>query len=411
MTTPSSGSSHSALRLLGGIAVIVAISLAIFYAWMRPPMSDLGHMAQFLAVTALISGLVGYVAYRFGWLERSPSLRWTLLGGYALASLLTFFNVWITARLMFASEHDLLLGTVLLFFATGIAMVLGSFISNAITGRLSRLDGAARELQAGNLSVQVPVAGSDEIADLARAFNQAAARLEQAEIHQRELELLRRDLIAWAGHDLRTPLTSVRLLVEALADGMIRDPGTSQRYLEQARKQIDQLAALIDDLFEVSQLDAGGMPLHLEQASLSDLISDTLESFSELAARHGVNLSGGTPPEASPIRMDIQRIGRVLNNLVGNALRHTPRGGSVTVESAVCPGWLRVTVSDTGEGISADDLPHVFDRFYKSADSRGTGLGLTIARNLVLAHGGEISAASEAGKGTTMRFRLPLTIR
>ena len=409
-----SPSSHpgSILRLLGGILVIVLLSLGIFYFIMQPPMSDLGYMAQFLTITALISGLAGYAAYRFRWLERAPALRWSLLGGYALASLLTFLNVWITARLMFASQHDLLLATILLLFAGGIAMVLGYFLSSAVTERIRRLDRAAKEIQAGNLSVRVPVSGNDEVARLARTFNQMAAQLQESNANQRALEALRRDLVAWAGHDLRTPLAGVRVLVEALADGIIDDPATSHRYLQQARKQIDHLSLLIDDLFQVSQLDAGGIPLNLESASLADLISDTLENFTGLAARQNIQLSGSASPDIDPLIMDVQRIGRVLNNLVDNALRYTLSGGTVSIQAEVVAGTVRVTVQDSGEGISPGDLPHVFDRYYRGEKSRnqatgGTGLGLAIAKGIVEAHGGQIGVLSSPGQGARFYFWLP----
>ena len=400
------------LRLIGGIAVIVLISLGIFYFVLHPPMSDLGHMAQFLSITALVSGLAGYVAYRFRWMERSPALRWSLLAGYALASLLTFLNVWITARLMFASKHDLLLATILLLFAGGIAMVLGFFLSSTITDRIRWLDQAAREIQAGNLSVRIPVNGNDEVAGLARTFNQMAAKLQEADTNQQALESLRRDLVAWAGHDLRTPLTSVRVLVEALADGVTSDPETSQRYLQQARKQIDHLSLLIDDLFQVSQLDAGGIPLNLELASLSDLISDTLEGFSGLAAQKNIVLSGHATPGIDPVNMDIRQIGRVLNNLVENAFRFTPSGGSVSILGEVVDSLVRVTVQDTGEGISPTDLPNVFDRFFRGDKSRnqatgGSGLGLAIAKGIVEAHGGRIGVDSLPGEGARFYFFLP----
>jgi len=412
MSLRASSPLGSILRLVGGILLIVAASLVIFFYLMKPPMDALGHMAQFLMVTALISGLAGYAAYRFRWMERAPALRWSLLGGYALASLLTFLNVWITARLMFTSQHDLLLATVLLLFSGGIAMVLGYFLSSAVSERVHRLDRAAREIMTGNLSVRVPVSGNDEVAGLARSFNEMASQLQEADTKQRALDSLRRDLVAWAGHDLRTPLTGVRVLVEALADGMIDDPETSRRYLEQACKQIDHLSLLIDDLFQVSQLDAGGIPLNLEPASLSDLISDTLENFSGMATQQGVTLTGSAAPGIDPVRMDVQRIGRVLNNLVSNALRHTPARGSVSVKAEAAEGAIRVTVEDSGEGISPTDLPHIFDRFYRGEKSRnqatgGSGLGLAIAKGIIEAHGGSISVESAPGQGARFCFGLP----
>ncbi len=395
-----------------GIVTIVVVSLALFYWLLRPPMSDLGRMAQFLSITAVISAIAGFAAYRLGWMERSPSLRLTLLGIYALASVLAFFNVWITARLMFASQHDLMLATVLLIFAGGIAMVLGYFLSSAITHRIRALDQAARQLQHGNLEVRLPVRGSDELAALATTFNQTAARLQDAAEKQRELETLRRDLIAWAGHDLQTPLASVRAIVEALADGLVDDPETTQRYLRTAQRDIKNLSLLIDDLFQMAQLDAGGLQLDRETASLSDLISDTLESFSELASRQGVTLSGAVEPGVDLVSMDVQRIGRVLNNLVGNALRHTPAGGAVSVRASLDPQAIAVEIRDTGEGILPEDLPHVFERFYRAEKSRsrqtgGAGLGLAIAKGIIEAHGGQIGVESLPGKGTRFYFALP----
>lgn len=386
-------------RFVLSLLAILALSLAAFYLLMQPPMSDLSLMAIFLAVTAVMSGLAAFAAYRLGWVQRSPTLRGTLLAGYALASVLTFLNVWVTARLMFANDHDLLLATILLFFAGGIAMVLGYFFSGALTDRIRLLDEAARSLAAGNLQARVPVQGRDEMARLAETFNHMAAELQATERKKQELDMLRRDLLAWAGHDLQTPLTSIRAVLEALADGMVEDPETQQRYLRTAQREIRSLSALIDDLFQMSQLDAGGLALDLEENSLSDLISDTLESFSELAARREVNLVGRVSPGVDPVWMDAQRIGRVLNNLISNALRHTPGGGRVQVQAMPIPEGVLVEVSDTGEGIHPDDLAHIFERFYRGEKSRsrttgGAGLGLAIARGIIAAHGGYIDVES-----------------
>ncbi len=397
---------------VSGVALTLAVALWIFYLMMRPPMGDLGAMASFLMITAVISVAAGYGAYRLGWINRSPRVSWTLLGSYALSSLLTFVNVWVTARLMFASQHDLMLATVLLLFAGGIAMSLGYFFAVALTDRIQSLDRAAQEIAQGNLNARVPVTGSDEVADLARTFNEMAAQLEATARKQRELDTLKRDLVAWAGHDLRTPLTSIRVIVEALADGVVQDAATVLRYLQTAQRDIRSLSQLIDDLFEMAQLDAGGLPLERCPNSLSDLISDTLESFMAQAERQGVRLEGHCAPEVDPVPMDAQKIGRVLANLVGNALRHTPTGGAVSVGAAITPGGVQVEVSDTGEGISADDLPRVFEQFYRGEKSRsratgGAGLGLAIAKGIVQAHGGRIWVESQMGHGTRFILTLP----
>src|SRR6266498_4674867 len=269
-------------RFALGVLLIVVLSLAIFTMVMAPPLPELGLMALFLAITALVSSLAGYGAYRLGWTNRSPTLRWSLLGGYGLASLLTFFNVWFSAQLMFASQHDLLLAIVLLVFAGGIAMILGYFLSSTVTMRINLLKEAAQNLAQGDLQTRVPVSGRDEVSALAVTFNQMAQQLQTADEKQRELENLRNDLIAWVGHDLQTPLTSMRAILEALSDGVVEDPEMIKRYLFTAQRDVMSLSALIDDLFQMSQLDAGGFPLHCAPASLSDLVSDTLESFSQL---------------------------------------------------------------------------------------------------------------------------------
>jgi signal transduction histidine kinase len=400
------------LRFVGGVALTLALALASFLLLMQPPLAELGLMALFLTITGLVSVVAGYGAYRYGWIHRSPRISWVLLGGYALASLLTFVNVWVTARLMFASQHDLLLATVLLLFAGGIAMSVGYFLSAALTDRIVTLDHAAREIAGGQLGARVPVSGSDEMANLSRTFNEMAEQLQHAEEKQRELDTLRRNLIAWAGHDLRTPLASIRAIVEALADGVVQDPETTSRYLQTAQREIRALSVLIDDLFELAQIEAGGLRLEMSPNSLSDLISDTIESFSALSARQGVVLEGSASPAVDPVLIDAKEIGRVLSNLVGNALRHTPPGGRVWVRATDQAGVVHVEVQDTGEGIKTDDLPHVFERFYRGEKSRnratgGSGLGLAIAKGIVEAHGGSIGVESIPGKGTQFFFTLP----
>ena len=400
------------LRLVIGLLAVLALSLVIFYIIMHPPMGDFNLMAVFLGVTAAVSGLAGYIAYRLGWLDRTPSLRWALLGGYALASLLTFFNVWATARLMFASKHDLQLAVVLLVFATGIAMLLGYFLSSTITRRIETLKSAAHQLAEGDLSTRAPLEGKDEIAALAASFNQMAERLQEADARQRELDSLRRELVAWATHDLQTPLTAIRVQIEALADGVVDDPETAQRYLRTTQRQVNDLSMLIDDLFQVAQLDAGGLVLQPATCSLSDLISDTLESFSALARERDVTLSGSATADVDPVTLDSLRTGRLLNNLIGNALRYTPGGGAVTVSAWRQGPEVHITVVDTGEGINPEDLSHIFERFYRGEKSRnrgsgGSGLGLAIARGIARAHGGDISAESQLGVGTTFHIHMP----
>lgn len=399
------------LRYLLGVLAILVVSLGIFYLIMSPPMEELGLMALFLAITALVSSLAGYLAYRLGWIALTPSLKWGLFGIYAISSILTFFNVYFSARLMFASQHDLLLAIVLLVFAGGMAMALGYFLSSTVTDRIHLLQRAAEELAEGRLETRVPASGRDEVAMLAESFNQMASQLQAADQKQRELERLRADLIAWVGHDLQTPLASMRAVLEALSDGVVEDPGTVQRYLNTAQRDVRSLSALIDDLFQMAQLDAGGLQLDKDNSSLADLISDTLEAFSALAAQKSLRLEGSVEADVDPVLMDTRRIGRVLNNLIGNALRHTPAEGRVEVRARRAGSGVEVTVRDSGEGIRPEDLGHIFESFYRGEKSRsratgGAGLGLAISRGIVQAHGGQIHVESQPGD-TRFVFRLP----
>jgi signal transduction histidine kinase len=401
------------VRFAGGVIAVLLLALVTFYLVMQPQVGDLKLIAFSLTATSVVTWLAGYVAHRLGWIGRVPSLRWALFGTYAISSVLTFFNVWMTARLMFFNDHDLILGIILLLFASGIAMTLGYFFTETLARRIAALSAVAREIPQGGFDARVSVDGNDEIADLAGAFNDMLEQLESAENKQREMEDQRRELIAWVGHDLQTPLASMRAIVEALADDMVVDPEVRRRYLETAKRDIRSLSQLIDDLFELAQLDAGGLTLDIEPNSFSDVVSDTLESFSAIAVERGITLHGEVKGDLDSVPMDARRIGRVLANLVSNALRHTPKGGDVLLRARLEGGWIRVDVVDTGEGISSKDLPYLFDRFYRSEKSRsqstgGAGLGLAIAKGFVEAHGGRISADLAEEGGAHFRVAIPV---
>lgn len=400
------------LRLAAGVLFTGAIALGIFYLVMQPQQRDLAYMAIFLTITSAITVAAGYAAFRSGWISKAPSLRWALLATYVLSSLLTFINVWITARLMFVSEHDLLLATILLLFASGIAVALGAFFADALFRRIGQLQTAVRGLEEEGFATRTSVEGRDEIADLARTFNQMTAQLERTERERREIERSRRELIAWVSHDLQTPLTSIRAVIEALADEMIDDPATTERYLTTAKRQVESLSSLIDDLFELARLDAQGLKLDRSHVALSDLISDTLENFSAVALERGIKLEGAVASGLDPAWIDAERVGRVLDNLVGNALQYSQEGGKVRIAARREEDMILVEVEDSGPGFAEAELEAIFEPFVRGEVSRsrktgGAGLGLSIARGFVEAHGGTISAYNREAGGAVFRFKLP----
>ncbi|HLF27291.1 MAG TPA: HAMP domain-containing sensor histidine kinase [Anaerolineae bacterium] len=402
----------SPLAFLGGVVITLIVAIVIIELAMQPPSADLEQLIVGLLLTSLGSFVVGYALYRLGWWRWPRRILHTLILGSALQAALVFFNVWITARNMFLNAHDLELAIVLLLFGAGIAVSFGAFVAASLARGLRRVEQTAERLADGDLSARVEIDGRDEIARLATTFNRMADQLEAVARQQHELDTLRRDLIAWTSHDLRTPLTSIRVIVEALADSVIDDPDTVQRYLNSIRSDVAHLNTLIDDLFELAQLDAGGLRFDKVQVSLTDLISDVLERMRALAERRRVRLEGQVAPQVDPVTLDPQKIERVLTNLIGNAIRHTPEGGQVMIDAQRRDGTLRVTVSDSGEGIPAEDLPHVFERFYRGEKSRaraggGAGLGLAIAKGIVEAHGGTIEVASNVGSGSAFTFTLP----
>ena len=258
---------------------------------------------------------------------------------------------------------------------------------------------AAGQIADGDYSTRVDERGPREVRVLARAFNTMAARL-QAEDEQR------RNLLADITHELRTPITVIQGNLEGLLDEIYpADPAHIESILEETRV----LSRVIDDLRTLSYADSGALKLQLESTRLDELVGEVVASYRPQADTSGVALQLDVEPGLPPVEIDPTRIREVLSNLLTNALRYTPPGGQIAIRcwsDPAQPDDLNVSISDTGSGIAAQDLPHIFDRFYKTDDSHGSGLGLAIARSLVAAHGGQISAQSQPGQGTLISFTL-----
>lgn len=396
------------------VAVLVALGAALGLAilLLNPPRDELLLLALFLGCSGVLSLAVGLLAARLGLRLRRGGLRLQIALAIGAGIGVALANVAVTAYLMFLSPHDLALLSLLLLFALLLSLTFGVVLSGRLTASLRALTAGARRMAAGELAVRIAAPEGDEAGELAHAFNHMAEQIEAAFRRQRELEAARRELIGAVSHDLRTPLASLQAMAEALSDGVVSDPATVQRYLQTMQGDIRSLSALISDLFELSQLDAGVLRLQREASPIQDLISDTLESLQVQAQRKGLRLNGSVAAELPPVLMDPARVQRVLYNLVQNAIRHTPADGSVLLQADDAGAEVRVSVVDTGEGIPESDLPHIFDRFYRgdparSRDGGGAGLGLAIAHGLVEAHGGRLWAVSTPGRGSTFSFTLP----
>jgi signal transduction histidine kinase len=266
-----------------------------------------------------------------------------------------------------------------------------------MTRPMGTLIDAARRIESGDYSAQVPESGPQDLRSVARAFNAMSARLKTSDEQ-------RRSFLADVTHELRTPLSVIRGQAEAIADGVYPGDTAHVAPILDATQTLDRL---VEDLRTLVLTDAGNLVLHEESTDLGALVSDTLESFKTQAEGAGVTLRTDVGDDLPSIEIDPARIRSVIGNLVSNAIRHTPSGGSVSVGVTASGNGLAVTVIDSGEGIPPDLLPRVFERFVKGANSPGSGLGLAIAHDIVTAHGGALAIESEPGSGTRVRLTLP----
>lgn len=286
--------------------------------------------------------------------------------------------------------------------AAGLAVVISVLLARRLTAPLASMTQAAQAMAHGDLSARVKAGSGDEIGRLADAFNSMAAGLERA-------EELRRSLVADVAHELRTPLAVLRADLEAIQDGVYQP--TAER-LATLHEETDMLARLVTDLGELSLAEAGQLSMARRPTELLQVCQQTVSVMAGQAAARQVTLAMGAQNEGAISDVDPDRMGQVLRNLVGNALRYTPAGGSVTLECRAGAGENTISVRDTGSGIKAEDLPHVFDRFYRGEKSRaratgGAGLGLAIVKQIVEAHAGRVSAESVYGQGAAFTIHLP----
>ena len=394
--------------LLGLTALVLAVS-----SWLlEPSPAEFASLGLFLVLSGGVTLFVGWLAVVAAPLKALRSIRGRLVFLVTIVAALAVVNVAFTAQLMFISAHDLALLSLLLLFSFGVSVCLAYFLTLPFKATIRSFLAAVEQMAGGRLDTRVDFHSGDELQQLADAFNSMAVKLESAFARQKDLEQARRQLIAAVSHDLRNPLASMRAMVESINDGVVADQQTVERYLQQLQREVEYLSRLIDDLFELSQIDAGLIEIQLGWANLQDVISDTLEGFSAQATQRRLVVEGRVEAGLGPVLMDTRRVQRVLSNLVQNAFRHTPSDGTIRIEAKDAGQEVWVVVSDSGEGMPPHDIPHVFEQFYRgdrarSRDESGSGLGLSIAERIVLAHGGHIWAESELGSGATFTFTLP----
>ncbi len=336
--------------------------------------------------------LAGWLLRRRTGLRRQVVLVGALAAGQALVTIALF------VAMMFVSSHDALFTLLAAGYCAALAVWAGWFLSRRVLDDLRAVGTSLTAVGAGRRDVRLAVDGDDEVTRLAREVEAMVERLART-------EAARNDLVAAVSHDLRTPITSLRLLVEALDDEVV-DERERAAYLSKLRTHVGALAALIDDLFELSRLQAGDLRWSMSRVELGELVGETVEAMRrDDVARLVVDVPGDLAlAHAAP-----EQIQRVLFNLIQNAIRHTPADGSVTVRAAAADGVVQVEVSDTGSGIADGDRERIFDAFYQGGASArgngGAGLGLAISRAIVEAHGGRIWLEPSVA-GTSVRFTL-----
>jgi two-component system OmpR family sensor kinase/two-component system sensor histidine kinase BaeS len=301
----------------------------------------------------------------------------------------------VTTRFGLAGWAPALLILVILFTGAVLTRVFG--VMRHVASPLRAVMDAADGVAGGDYTVRVREYGPPPMRALAHSFNTMTERLQHADRQ-------RRDLMADLAHELRTPLSVLQGRIEGLVDGVYpRDDPQLLQLLDETHV----LSRLIEDLRTLALSDAGVLELDTEPTDIASLLRDIVRSAEAVADGKQISLHVNAAPAAVTLDIDAVRIREVFTNVLSNALRHTPAGGLVTVALSDSDERVTITVSDTGEGMPPEDVARMFDRFYKGSSSRGSGLGLTIARNLVTAHGGEITAASRVGEGTTVTVVLP----
>lgn len=395
-------------------AILAGVLLAQIL--MSPPAGDLWSLAVYLTVSGVATMGAGWAVLRgadriMGW-----SIQTRAFVGGLIAASVALVNVLIVAQAMFIStSHDLKLLVAIVVFSAVITGFFSLLVARSVSSRLLPIRDSIGSLAGGDLSTRIDVSGGDELAALAADINTLAAKLQAADQQRTVVDRERRELTTAISHDLRTPLASLRAMVEALDDGVVDDAEGVSRYYRTMRREIDRLSRMIDDLFELAQIDAGALRLNLASVDVREIAADVADAMQVQAKRNDIEVTLECVEQLPMLSLDGARMERAVANLVRNAVEHTPPGGRVDIRVAHTNSFVELSVTDSGPGIAPQDLPHVWDRFYRGEKSRrradengdGAGLGLAIVRGIVEAHGGAAAVESSASEGATFTMRLP----
>ncbi|MFZ3573111.1 sensor histidine kinase [Streptomyces sp. BH097] len=366
-------------------------------------MHDTLLIALYAFAGAAATGLAGAGALRL-LRRRSLTASIAVVASVGVAAMLA--GTLAVAWAMFLSAHDLTVVTLVVAMAAAVSLATALLLGRWVVARSRELADAARSFGDGGDFAAPDAPATAELEELSRELAATSAKLAASRERERALETSRRELVAWISHDLRTPLAGLRAMAEALEDGVAADP---DRYLRQMRTDVERLNDMVGDLFELSRIHAGALPLAPARMSLYDLVSDALAGADPLAREHGVRLVG-EQVEPVPVEVDGKEMSRVLGNLLVNAIRRTPADGTVAVAAHRSPEGVVVSVSDACGGIPEEDLPRVFDTGWRGTHARtppaGAGLGLAIVRGIVEAHAGRATVHNIPG-GCRFEVTLP----
>jgi signal transduction histidine kinase len=386
---------------IAGLAGTIAMGTA---RGMHAP--DLRHLLIDVGIAAaLTSAAVGFVIP----LLARTSLRARFVAVALVASFTALVNVGALTAAMAVSERDAALVLTLLVYATAVAAAAALVVARSSSDAVRRLEETSSRWARGESDARVgALSAGPELDGLARTLDAMATSVQRASTRERELERTRRDLVTAISHDLLTPLASLKAMIEAVEDRVVSDPSVIDRYVREMHRSTNQLATMIDDLFELAQLDAGAIEIERTAARLGAVVGRAVDKVHAAADAKGLalvtDLGDASAADCSP------RLERVVQNLLVNAIRHTPSDGTVRLTASVARGRIALAVEDTGEGIAPEHLAHVFEPFFRGDLSRtgpGAGLGLALAKRIVESLGGSIRADGDRPVGSRFAVEIP----